>query len=107
MKFGLEDYVLEKFKSVFIQYPEIDEVLIYGSRAKGNFRIGSDIDLVLKGENLNDAISARIADDIDNLNMVYLVDLILLNQIESEDFLKEISETSQSFYSKDLSNYQA
>jgi predicted nucleotidyltransferase len=100
MKFGLEDYVLEKFKSVFIRYPEIDEVLIYGSRAKGNFRIGSDIDLALKGESLNDSIAARLANDIDNLNLVYLVDLLLINQTENESLLKEINSTGIAFYSK-------
>jgi predicted nucleotidyltransferase len=52
MKFGLSNATLEKFHSVFSKYPEIEEVLIYGSRAKGNYREGSDIDITLKGKML-------------------------------------------------------
>ncbi|SCA63943.1 hypothetical protein SCG7109_BR_00050, partial [Chlamydiales bacterium SCGC AG-110-M15] len=38
---------------VLSQYPQVHSALIYGSRAKGNYRPGSDIDLSLKGENLD------------------------------------------------------
>lgn len=44
MKFGLPETTIIKLHSVFVNYPEIAEILIYGSRAKGNFREGSDIE---------------------------------------------------------------
>lgn len=50
MKFGLKDIVVEKFSEVFSIYPAIDSVVIYGSRAIGNFREDSDIDITLMGE---------------------------------------------------------
>lgn len=52
--FGLKDDLILKFREVFAKYPEIDQVLIYGSRAMGNYRSGSDIDLVLVGSGVND-----------------------------------------------------
>jgi predicted nucleotidyltransferase len=51
--FGLDKNVIEQIKNVFDEFPQIEEVLLYGSRAKGNYKPGSDIDLSLKGENLN------------------------------------------------------
>lgn len=45
--FGLPDDTLIKFKQVFEKHPEVKSVLIYGSRAIGNYREGSDIDLSL------------------------------------------------------------
>jgi predicted nucleotidyltransferase len=48
--FGLPSTTLEALKQVFSSYLEIDQVIIYGSRARGNFRPGSDIDLTLKGK---------------------------------------------------------
>lgn len=49
MKFGLDENTITKFCRVFAAYPGIEEVIIYGSRAKGNYREGSDIDISLKG----------------------------------------------------------
>ncbi|MCW0484384.1 nucleotidyltransferase domain-containing protein [Gaoshiqia sediminis] len=49
MKFGLSETTISLLCSVFENYPEIEEVIIYGSRAKGNYREGSDIDITLKG----------------------------------------------------------
>ena len=50
--FGLSDIVIDDLKGVFKQYPNIEEVRIFGSRAKGNYSEGSDIDLALIGEGL-------------------------------------------------------
>jgi predicted nucleotidyltransferase len=52
VRYGLKDLDIQKIQSVFTQFPEIQKVIIYGSRAKGNFKMGSDIDLTIVGENL-------------------------------------------------------
>jgi len=53
MKYGLEEILFKESKLFFLSFPEIDEVILYGSRAKGNYKPGSDIDLVIKGDQLN------------------------------------------------------
>ncbi len=53
MKYGLKEKLLESIADVFAGYSKIEKVLIYGSRAKGNYRKGSNIDLALVGEGLN------------------------------------------------------
>jgi uncharacterized protein len=60
MKFGLTENTIEKFNSVFEKYPEIEEVVVYGSRAKGNYREGSDIDITLKGKKLTEKIRTKV-----------------------------------------------
>lgn len=50
MKFGLKDETILKIQSAFIKFPGIEKVVIYGSRAKGNYRNGSDIDITLFGK---------------------------------------------------------
>jgi len=47
--YGLKDIHIKKIHAVFSIYSNIEKVILYGSRAKGNYRIGSDIDLVLIG----------------------------------------------------------
>ncbi|MGE5353661.1 MAG: nucleotidyltransferase domain-containing protein [Syntrophothermus sp.] len=53
MKFGLDENIIEQIKSVFASFPEIEGAVLYGSRAKGNFKNGSDIDITLMGENIS------------------------------------------------------
>ena len=46
MKFGLKEKTITDIQSVFATVPEIEKAIIYGSRAKGNFKNGSDIDIL-------------------------------------------------------------
>lgn len=50
MKYGLKQPTIVAITDVFKKYPQIDCAILYGSRAKGNFRPNSDIDLTLKGD---------------------------------------------------------
>jgi predicted nucleotidyltransferase len=47
IQFGLKQEDIDKINDVFASYEGIDSVVIYGSRAKGNFKVGSDIDLTI------------------------------------------------------------
>ena len=67
MKFGLSDTVIDELQEVFRRHPNIQKVLIFGSRAKGNFREGSDIDLAAIGYNLNYNLLLSILTEIDDL----------------------------------------
>lgn len=81
--FGLPDQTRLAMQKVFVCYPEIQKVIIYGSRAKGNYRPGSDVDLTLLGEDLDDRILSRVLVDLDDLNTPYLMDVSLFEQLGS------------------------
>ena len=53
MLFGLEDNNIEEVRAVFRKFSTIDAVILYGSRVKGNFKAGSDIDVTLVGEHIS------------------------------------------------------
>jgi predicted nucleotidyltransferase len=101
MKFGLDAAVIHKINAVFAKYPEIEEVVIYGSRAKGNYREGSDIDITLKGENVSDKTRSKIWLDIDDLNMPYLFDISVFKNLNSESLLEHIQCVGQTLYKKE------
>jgi len=56
--FGLTREDLETITAVLRRYPAVETALIFGSRAKGNFRRGSDVDMTLKGSTLDYLIAA-------------------------------------------------
>ncbi len=100
MDFGLSNTIIEKFASVFQRYPAIAEVVIYGSRAKGNFREGSDIDISLKGRNITEDIRRQVWLDLDELNTPYLIDLSVYDSIDSESLKEHIQRVGKVFYRK-------
>ena len=79
-------------------HPGIQEVRIYGSRAKGNFQPGSDIDLVIIGLQLNLEELLKIENELDDLLLPYKIDLSILHLIESADLLDHIKRLGQRFY---------
>jgi predicted nucleotidyltransferase len=49
MTYGLKDTAVEQIQQVLSDYPDVQEAILYGSRAMGNYEPGSDIDLTLIG----------------------------------------------------------
>src|SRR5688500_11636285 len=99
MRFGLKDESIEKIAGVFAGFPQVEEVIRYGSRAKGNFRTGSDIDLTLKGD-LNLDTMNSISRHLDDLMLPYTFDLSIHNHLSNADLLEHISRIGIVFYRK-------
>ena len=96
--FGLKQKHSEAIRSVFNQYPEITKATIYGSRAKGNYRNGSDIDLTLTGNNLDLTTLFKIENQLDDLLLPYKIDLSILHKIENPDLVEHIKRVGIIFY---------
>ncbi|MFA5815970.1 MAG: nucleotidyltransferase domain-containing protein [Bacteroidales bacterium] len=102
MKYGLKKNIIQKIQDVFAAFPEVDEAVLYGSRAKGNFKPGSDIDLTLKGKNLNLSVMNKISMLIDDLLLPYTFDLSIFHQIHDTDLIDHIQRIGISFYKKTI-----
>ena len=100
MIFGLKENIVADIKNVFSAFPEVDEVILYGSRAKGNFKPGSDIDLALKGININAAIVNMISLQLDDLYLPYTFDLSVLMRLDNAALVNQINMSGISFYRK-------
>jgi predicted nucleotidyltransferase len=101
-RFGLKEATIHKICEVFARYPQVHRAILYGSRAKGNYKECSDIDLVLIGnEDLNDRLLARIDMEIDDLLLPYMVDLSILSHITDPDVIDHIRRVGVVFYSRD------
>ncbi len=96
-RFGLPQTTRDKITGVLAQYPDIEQVVVYGSRAMGSSRRGSDIDLCLKGEQLDWKTLNRIADRLDALELPYRLDLCLYHLIDNPDLIAHIDRVGQPF----------
>jgi uncharacterized protein len=91
MKYGLSERTLNTLNSIFKRYPSIKEAVLYGSRAKGNYRNGSDIDLSLKtNEDFTHSNLLRLMDDFEDSDMPYLVDVSVYEELSNPDLKAHI-----------------
>ena len=81
-------------------FPEVDNAVLYGSRAKGNFKQGSDIDLTLYGSALSLKTLLKIESDLDELLLPYKIDLSLFEHIADPDVIDHIRRVGVVFYEK-------
>ena len=98
--YGLKDKVIQEISGVFSQYPQIEKAILYGSRAKGNYRNGSDIDLTLQGEGLTLTMLFRIETELDDLLLPYKIDLSKFHQIGNSDLVNHKRESRVGFLPK-------
>jgi predicted nucleotidyltransferase len=98
MKFGLSDTVIKELQDVFRRYTNIEKVLIFGSRSKGNFREGSDIDLAVIGKGVDYNQLLSILCEIDDLELLYSVDLIDYNKKKGTPIGDHIDRVGKVFY---------
>lgn len=100
-KFGLNNKIIEDIKNILKKYPEVEKAVIFGSRARGDYRKGSDIDITLFGDKLTNSINTKIFYEIDNLYLIYKIDLINFNTLNEEDKLrKNILDEGVEIYAK-------
>ncbi len=99
MKFGLKEKSIIAIQEIISTNVNITEAVLFGSRAKGNFKNGSDIDLALKGElSLKDILS--LMQKLDELNLPHKFDLIIYNHIKEPALIDHIDRVGKIIYKK-------
>jgi predicted nucleotidyltransferase len=98
---GLSAADLNKLMTVFNTYPVIEKVILYGSRAMGNFKSFSDIDLTLIGKHLDLTIQQKIENSLDDLLLPYQIDLSLYEHIQNEELLAHIDRVGVTLFQKE------
>lgn len=98
--YGLPGDVVEQLCGVFRQYPQIETVILYGSRAKGGYRLGSDIDLTIEGQGLDLSLLLAVEEEIDDLLLPWMVDLSLFDQIDNVSLVEHIRRLGKPFFTR-------
>jgi len=98
MQYGLAEEDLRRIQEIFRHYADVEEALLFGSRAKGVFKPYSDIDIALRGERLTLDTKWHIEEDLDNLLLPQKIDLVLLHRIRNEEMLAHIRRVGKVLY---------
>jgi predicted nucleotidyltransferase len=100
MNHGLSEATVERIRGVLADFPEVEKAVLYGSRAKGSHRPGSDIDLTLYGSGLGQTLLARIDEELDDLLLPYQIDLSLFANLTHPELLDHIRRVGVPLYQR-------
>lgn len=97
-KFGLTERDMKTIEGILKEIPEIKEVRIFGSRAKGTFKPGSDVDLAVINEGVNSKTRIHLSVEFDESSLPFKVDLIYLPDLKDKDLIEHIERVGAPFY---------
>ena len=97
---GLKDPQLEEIRAFARKHPSIEKIVVYGSRAKGNYRPGSDVDMVLVGKDLKLSDQLAFWNDLDDSYQPYFFDVAILHQIQNDSLLEHIQRVGKVIYQR-------
>ncbi len=100
-EFGIDDKNLHFIRSIFKDFNGINKVLVYGSRAKGNYSEHSDIDLVIADSNIERKTLGKILLAINDSDFPYTVDLQIMEDIKNPQLQEHIQRVGKEFYVKE------
>lgn len=100
-EFGLSEKSMTIIRDIYAKYPQIAKVIVYGSRAKGNFREGSDIDMtiVADGEFTFDDL-LHVCGDFDDSMLPYLVDVSDFSKLNNAELIDHIQRRGKVIYER-------
>ncbi len=95
MKFGLSEETYSLIKKV-VENNSQYEFKIFGSRAKGNYKTTSDIDIAVF-KNVEEKDKYKIKNELDELDIIYKIDLIFVNSDTKKELLESIKREGVDF----------
>ncbi len=98
MDTGIDAKTLLAINQVFANYPAVEQVKLYGSRAKATFHERSDIDLVVFGQNIDRFAIARMLLDFDESDIPYLIDLQNYHDLKNRLLIEHIDRVGVVIY---------
>lgn len=101
--FGIYPKSYQEILSILEECSSIDEVVIYGSRVKGNYRESSDIDITLKGDISKEDVN-KLWQKLDDSFISYKFDISVYNRLKSENLLEDIDRVGETFYKREKIN---
>ncbi len=96
---SLKDSDLDAIKEVISRFPQVQKAILFGSRAKGNYKRGSDVDIALYliGDDITQSIAGVLNDDT---LLPYKFDVLNASTITNPDLIAHINRVGLTFYTK-------
>lgn len=100
-EFGLSETTMAEIRTIYTRHPAVRRVIVYGSRAMGNFREGSDIDMtIIADEDFAPNELFHIMGEFDDSMLPYLVDISVFSELKNPDLISHINRRGKILYER-------
>lgn len=99
--YGLTDKSYHELLQILASIPEIEEVLIFGPRARGDYWRASDVDLSIKGKDFDRHTLARLNDKLYNSHIPQFFDTHIYANIQNPQFKANVDRDGKVLYRRD------
>lgn len=90
--FGLDKQQIDIIKQTINQFDEIEHTIIFGSRAMGNYKKGSDVDIAVKGKQITNQTVVHVSDLLNEVcPLPYFFDVLHYEDISNEELKSHIN----------------
>ena len=100
-KYGFTEKENQEILDIIQKYCDIEEALLFGSRAMKTFKVMSDVDVVLYGQNINYSTISSVQSDFEESSLPYMFDILDFNKITSEELKEHIKKYGKCLYKKE------
>ena len=83
-QYGISESILKLITTTCQTFPAVKHVIIYGSRARGDYKLGSDIDLAIDAPNMDSSTFSRLWNALDDLPIIYSMDIVHLQSLQNK-----------------------
>ncbi len=98
--FGLTDRDMNTLRDILSKYPAVQKICVFGSRAKGIYKPGSDIDLAVMNDGVTESDISRMQSDFADSSLPYRVDLINYPTLKHPELKNHIDRVGVPIYQK-------
>lgn len=96
--YGIEMQYWEMIREIFSRFPHVEEVVLFGSRAKGTYKKGSDIDVALKGEAVDKDDLSAIGALLEDSCLPWMADVVVYRYLTNKDLKEHIDRIGKVIY---------
>ncbi|MCX6274245.1 MAG: nucleotidyltransferase domain-containing protein [Bacteroidetes bacterium] len=105
-QFGLTEAALKVIVGKIAPHPEIEKAVIFGSRAIGNYKNGSDVDIALFGSDVSFKLTADISAELnEHTTQPYFFDLLNFNSIDNDDLKRHVNDFGKVIFERSLGSH--
>ena len=97
--YGLLERDIQYIKKALEHFEEIEKAVVFGSRAMGNYKKGSDVDIAIFGERINNRVIFELNDYLNEVYpLPYFFDILNYGSISNENLKKHINDEGKVMY---------
>lgn len=101
MEFGLRQQDLDEIVRILQRFSVVEEAIIFGSRAKGNYKKGSDIDIAIKGQDIDHQIVSSLSFLLNEESATpYYFDIVHFEKVTEKELIDHINRVGICIYSR-------